>query len=65
MLWTIYYLSRNPGVQEMLAHEIEHVLPGKKTPCYDDLARLPYLKAILKETLRYLLSFHSTYLTKV
>uniref|UniRef100_A0A668A240 Cytochrome P450, family 24, subfamily A, polypeptide 1 n=1 Tax=Myripristis murdjan TaxID=586833 RepID=A0A668A240_9TELE len=48
MLWAIFNLSRNPGAQRKLTHVGEHI------------KSMPYLKACLKESMRYctlLLSF--------
>lgn len=50
MLWE---LARNPEVQDTLFEEICKVMPSPTSQVvYDDLANLPFLKAIIKETLR-------------
>ena len=44
-------LSQHPRVQKKLQEEVDGVLEGRQaTP--EDLKRMPYLKNVLKETLR-------------
>ncbi|KAJ8255442.1 hypothetical protein GJAV_G00204920 [Gymnothorax javanicus] len=50
--WALYLLAREPGIQERLYREVSSVCPGEKVPESDDIARMPWLKAIIKETLR-------------
>ncbi|KAM3850721.1 sterol 26-hydroxylase, mitochondrial [Diretmus argenteus] len=50
--WTLYHLARDSRVQERLYREVTSVCPGRQEPTSDDLKRMPYLKAIIKETLR-------------
>ncbi|XP_070572102.1 1,25-dihydroxyvitamin D(3) 24-hydroxylase, mitochondrial-like [Ptychodera flava] len=52
LLWVLYCLAKNPHVQESLFREIENVVPVGGTPTYEHINQMPYLKAILKETLR-------------
>ena len=42
----------NQDVQQKAHEEIDGVTGGDRLPTYDDLDRLPYIKAIYKETLR-------------
>ncbi|KAI0704555.1 cytochrome P450 [Earliella scabrosa] len=50
LAFTIYELSRHPEVQRRLREELEAF---HEEPTYDDFAnRLPYLDAVLRETLR-------------
>ncbi|XP_028667754.2 1,25-dihydroxyvitamin D(3) 24-hydroxylase, mitochondrial [Erpetoichthys calabaricus] len=51
-LWVILNMARNPNVQEKLYKEIQNVLPVKQVPSADDIRRMPYLKACLKESMR-------------
>ena len=49
--WTWYLLGQNPGVEARLHEELRGALGGR-TPEVADLARLPYLHAVIKEVLR-------------
>uniref|UniRef100_A0AAX7SE49 Uncharacterized protein n=1 Tax=Astatotilapia calliptera TaxID=8154 RepID=A0AAX7SE49_ASTCA len=50
--WSLYHLAREPEIQEQLYQEVISVCPGDKVPNSDDIAQMPYLKAIIRETLR-------------
>ena len=58
LAWALYELSRHPETQERLAEEIEGALSinGRDIPEHDDLHNMPYLKGVIKETLRYVFS---------
>ena len=49
--WTFYTLSQHPEVEAELLHELDSVLCGKPATA-GDLARLPYLKQVVQETMR-------------
>ena len=49
--WTWYALSRNPAVEARLHEELHGVLAGR-APEVGDLQRLPYLQAVMNESLR-------------
>jgi cytochrome P450 len=49
--WAWYLLSLNPSVEARLHEELRAVLGGR-TPSVSDLMKLPYLQAVLNETLR-------------
>ena len=49
--WTWYLLSQNPAAEARLQEELRGVLGGKP-PEVADLARLPYLHAVINEVLR-------------
>jgi cytochrome P450 len=59
--WLFYELGQNPHVEMRLREELRHVLPhlfertataGAEVPSMEQVQRLPYLEATLKETLR-------------
>jgi cytochrome P450 len=51
LAWTWYLLSQNPEPEARLHEEIERVLAGR-LPAADDLDRMPYLAAVINESLR-------------
>jgi cytochrome P450 len=51
LTWTWWLLSQNPQAREKLHSELEEMLAGR-LPTAQDLARLPYLDQIIKESLR-------------
>lgn len=53
MSWSLYELSRHPDVQASLREEVLTVLGGRRVPEASDVARMPLLKATIKEVLRY------------
>ncbi|WP_338073763.1 cytochrome P450 [Kineococcus siccus] len=55
LTWTLDLLARHPRVQERLHAELAAVLGapgGARAPGWDDLAALPYTRAVLEESLR-------------
>lgn len=52
LTFTLYELLRNPAVLAQAYAEVDAVLPGDATPVHADLARMPVLDRVLKETLR-------------
>lgn len=50
--WALYRLARHRGVQDRLHREVSSVCPHRREPGAADLSRMPYLKAVIKETLR-------------
>jgi len=51
LTWTLYLLARHPEVHGKLMEELDGVLEGR-TPNASDMDKLPYLSAILHESLR-------------
>lgn len=52
MSWTLYHLAKEPNIQAHLYQEISSVCPGNQIPTTEDLTKMPYLKAVVKEILR-------------
>ncbi|HEX9585401.1 MAG TPA: cytochrome P450 [Gammaproteobacteria bacterium] len=50
-IWTWYLLSQHPEVEARVHKEIDRVLSGR-TPAYDDIANLKYIRAVLFEAMR-------------
>lgn len=51
MSWTMFLLSKHPGVERKLRAEVLQVLQGRE-PTTADVPKLPYLGRVLKEVLR-------------
>jgi cytochrome P450 len=49
--WALYLLSQHPDVARQVEAEVEAVL-GDRAPALEDLARLPYVSKVLRETMR-------------
>ena len=52
VLWLLYCLAKNPDVQERLFQEVDPLLSKDNFLSADDLSKIPYLKACLKESQR-------------
>ncbi len=52
LMSTLLLLSKSQRAQAKLYEEINSVLPNGRTPTYDDLKKMPYLKATLNEVPR-------------
>ncbi|XP_021434912.1 sterol 26-hydroxylase, mitochondrial isoform X1 [Oncorhynchus mykiss] len=52
MMWAMYLLSRDSNVQNTLYQEVSRCVPGDNIPSAQDVNCMPYLKAVIKETLR-------------
>ncbi|HLW67637.1 MAG TPA: cytochrome P450 [Gemmataceae bacterium] len=53
LTWTLFLLSQHPEVLANLCDELWHVLQWS-APSLEDMDRLPYLEAVLKESMRIL-----------
>ncbi|CAA2974621.1 cytochrome P450 71A3-like [Olea europaea var. sylvestris] len=50
--WTVTEVLRHPKVMKKLQNEVRQVAGGKSEITEDDLEKMPYLKAVMKESLR-------------
>ncbi|XP_076900145.1 cytochrome P450 Tp4149-like [Bidens hawaiensis] len=50
--WVMSELIKNPIVMEKLQQEVTEIARGRPTICEEDLEKMPYLKAVLKESMR-------------
>ncbi|XP_068185618.1 cytochrome P450 [Antennarius striatus] len=50
--WSLYLLARNPEIQQQLHQEVTGVCPGDEVPVSKHISQMPFLKAIIRETLR-------------
>ncbi|HUF61383.1 MAG TPA: cytochrome P450 [Verrucomicrobiales bacterium] len=51
LTWTFHLLSQHREIEDELREELDRVLGGK-APALDDLARLPFLKRVIRESMR-------------
>ncbi|MFD3617911.1 cytochrome P450 [Streptomyces sp. NPDC058676] len=51
LAWTLYEITRNPGVEQRLREELDAVC-GNHPLRYEDVDRLPYAHQVLQETIR-------------
>lgn len=50
--WGMSELPRNPRVMDAVTKEVRGIIGGKASITNDDLEKMKYLKAVIKETLR-------------
>ncbi|XP_053733586.1 sterol 26-hydroxylase, mitochondrial isoform X1 [Synchiropus splendidus] len=52
LMWTMHLLSKHPEVQERLYQEVSSTIPPDSTLSAEQVTRMPYLRAVVKEVLR-------------
>jgi len=52
MSWCMFLIAQNPEVEAKILQEAESVLDGAASLSYDQLSKLPYLDATIREALR-------------
>jgi len=52
LAWTLHFLAKNPEVQAKARAEAFAILNGKTDPDADDLEKVPYVNAVVSESLR-------------
>ncbi|XP_077994211.1 1,25-dihydroxyvitamin D(3) 24-hydroxylase, mitochondrial-like [Glandiceps talaboti] len=52
IIWSLYCLAKHPEVQKSLHEEVSRVVPRGEIPTHKHVNQMPYLKAILKESMR-------------
>ncbi|KAK3568945.1 hypothetical protein QTP86_020623 [Hemibagrus guttatus] len=50
--WALYLLAQNTEAQQKLYDEVISVCPGDKMTSGEDISKMPFLKAVIRETLR-------------
>ncbi|GAB4222689.1 MAG: hypothetical protein Tsb005_15370 [Gammaproteobacteria bacterium] len=51
LAWTWYFLAKHPSIMTQLQDELQQQLQGRPA-CYEDLAHLPFLRAVFDEVMR-------------
>ncbi|XP_023125989.3 sterol 26-hydroxylase, mitochondrial isoform X1 [Amphiprion ocellaris] len=52
LTWVLYLLSKNPLIQDRLYEEVSTSVPADRNPTAAEVTGMPYLRAVIKETLR-------------
>ncbi|XP_077977218.1 1,25-dihydroxyvitamin D(3) 24-hydroxylase, mitochondrial-like [Glandiceps talaboti] len=52
LLWALYCLGKYPQVQNLLHEEVNRVVPRGEIPTHKHIDQMPYLRAVLKESMR-------------
>lgn len=52
LTWTLHLLSKYPHCQEILFKEVSTSVPADRAPSAEEVTRMPYLRAVVKESLR-------------
>lgn len=53
LAWTLHLLSKYPQCQEILFKEVSTSVPADRAPTAEEVTRMPYLRAVVKESLRW------------
>ncbi len=53
LTWTFHLLSRHPQIQDRLYKEVSTFAPADENPSAAVVTRMPYLKAVIREALRW------------
>ncbi len=51
--WTWYFISKHPEVEQKVHHEVDANITVGVFPEFDELEKLPYIKQVVEEALRY------------
>ena len=62
MQWALYFLTSHPEAMERLENEVKSVIGRDVIPTEEHLKKMPFVKAVIKETLRYANYKHQVYL---
>uniref|UniRef100_A0A3Q3W4G2 Uncharacterized protein n=1 Tax=Mola mola TaxID=94237 RepID=A0A3Q3W4G2_MOLML len=52
LTWTLHLLSMNPQCQDKLYKEVSTLVPAGHIPSAEEVTQMPYLRAVIKESLR-------------
>ena len=52
LTWTLYVLSRHPGIECALHDEVDRVLDEGEATTFADVEALPYARMVIKEAMR-------------
>uniref|UniRef100_UPI0037E949F6 sterol 26-hydroxylase, mitochondrial n=1 Tax=Semicossyphus pulcher TaxID=241346 RepID=UPI0037E949F6 len=52
LTWTLHLLSKHPEIQDRLHKEVCTLVPAERLPSAEEVTKMPYLRAVIKEALR-------------
>lgn len=53
LTWTLHLLSMYPQCQDRLYKEVSTLVPADRIPSAEEVTQMPYLRAVIKESLRW------------